>query len=285
MTHTLTTHTFHGTEPGSKLLVFGAIHGDEVCGPNGINSVIASIAEGLIKITKGQVTFVPVCNPIAYEAKTRLINVNLNRVMNRHAEPTLPEHHFANQLCDLIETHDVLLDLHSYSIGDVPFLFLDTNDQAHHDFAAALPYDYWLTGWPELYADKPELNAGDTVQYALAHDKTAILVECGHHHNPNGGKLAETTIMGALSHFGLCQHHMPQQNTPHILHMERIVVNIDDAQILSRDWRHLDPISKGQPLTLHRSDSSVAMTAPFDGYMVMPNTTVPIGEEWFYLAK
>ena len=59
-THSLTSHTFHGLEPGPRLIVLGAVHGNEIGGTRGIERVLDELARGDLVIVRGSVTFVPI---------------------------------------------------------------------------------------------------------------------------------------------------------------------------------------------------------------------------------
>ncbi len=62
----LQAHQYRGFMPGPRLIVTGAVHGNETCGTRAIERVIDELARGELRIVRGQVTFVPVCNPLAY---------------------------------------------------------------------------------------------------------------------------------------------------------------------------------------------------------------------------
>jgi predicted deacylase len=49
----LETIRFHGLKAGPKLLVFGAVHGNETCGPNAIARVIEECRAGRVSIQRG----------------------------------------------------------------------------------------------------------------------------------------------------------------------------------------------------------------------------------------
>jgi predicted deacylase len=60
--------------------------------------------------------FVPmITNPLAYRLKQRMGERNLNRNMAPSAIPQDFEDRIANVLCPLLDAHDVLLDLHSFT--------------------------------------------------------------------------------------------------------------------------------------------------------------------------
>src|ERR1700758_5091370 len=103
--------SYASPRPGTRLVVLGAVHGDETCGTRAIERVVAAIDAGTLPIAAGRVTFVPVANPLAYAEKRRIGDRNLNRRLLPTATPREFEDHIANWLCPLLAEHEVLLDL------------------------------------------------------------------------------------------------------------------------------------------------------------------------------
>ena len=112
---------FSGREPGTRLIVTGAVHGNETCGTVAIRRVMDEIRDGAIEIVRGRVTFVPVANAMAYAKRERAGDRNLNRNLNPTRTPKDFEDHVANWLCPLLASHDALLDLHSTRGQSEPF--------------------------------------------------------------------------------------------------------------------------------------------------------------------
>ena len=88
--------------PGPRLLVTGAVHGNEVCGTLAIRRVLAEIESGALVIRRGSVTFVPVCNPLAFQRGQRAGDRNLNRALEPKPFPADYEDRLANWLCLLL---------------------------------------------------------------------------------------------------------------------------------------------------------------------------------------
>src|ERR1700743_2723936 len=109
--------TFAGLEPGPKFLVLGAVHGNEKCGTVAIRRVIEDIEAGRLPILKGQVTFVPIANPRAFDLDQRYAERNLNRYLVPMQNPDCYEAKLGNILCPMLAACDVLLDIHSYTVG------------------------------------------------------------------------------------------------------------------------------------------------------------------------
>ena len=110
----LKAHRFVGQQRGPRLIVTGAVHGNETAGTRGIERVLGEIERGELLVTHGIVTFVPVCNPLAYEKGQRQGDRNLNRRLQPTDTPQDNEDRIANVLCPLLAQHEVLLDLHSF---------------------------------------------------------------------------------------------------------------------------------------------------------------------------
>ena len=100
MTVPLHFHSVHyaAVQPGPRLIVLGAVHGNEVCGRLGILRVIDDLNSGRTRLLSGSVTFVPVTNPLAYNKVQRAGDRNLNRNLAPTDAPQEFEDHIANWL-------------------------------------------------------------------------------------------------------------------------------------------------------------------------------------------
>ncbi len=99
----LNAHRFVGQQHGARLIVTGAVHGNETAGTRGIERVLGEIERGEFAILRGTVTFVPVCNPLAYTHGRRMGERNLNRRLQPTATPQDNEDRIANVLRKLEE--------------------------------------------------------------------------------------------------------------------------------------------------------------------------------------
>ena len=63
--------TYQALNAGPKLIVLGAVHGNEVCGTQAITRIMAEIDRGDIVLRQGKLTFVPITNPLAYAKNER----------------------------------------------------------------------------------------------------------------------------------------------------------------------------------------------------------------------
>src|SRR5258708_11985171 len=104
--------TYRGQEAGPRLIVTGAVHGNETCGTKAIRRVMDEIDSGSLEIKSGEVTFVPITNPLAYARGDRAGERNLNRNLGPKDHPSDFEDRIANWLSLLLARPHMLPALH-----------------------------------------------------------------------------------------------------------------------------------------------------------------------------
>ena len=306
--------TFTGFTHGVRLIVLGAVHGNETCGTQAIQRVMAEIHAGQIHIAAGSVTFVPVTNPLAYARKQRMGDRNLNRNLYPQSAPREFEDHVANWLCPLLAQHEVLMDLHSFHTPGEPFVMLgpDNNAGALEPFAQAareealalrLGVRRLVDGWLDTYAagvqrrvaqhpveaEARDLNTDPrygvgTTEYMRSVGGCALTLECGQHDDPAAPQVAYRAILNTLAHLGLiAQPAPPAVANPEALRLYQVIdkVHVDDA--FSRPWASFDPVAVGELIGVRQDGGEVR--AEDSGFIVFPNPKALPGQEWFYLAR
>ncbi len=304
--------SFYGKSDGPRLIILGAVHGNETCGTKAIRQVMAQLDGGTLKLERGRVTFVPVANPLAYQNNRRFGERNLNRMLKPYAEPAVFEDHIANWLCPLLADHDVLLDLHSFQGAGRPFVMVgpENNSGPIEPFQCAeqelaltkiLGVQRAVDGWLETYdyGIKRRQAAGESV-YALAEQNVqfgvgtteymrsqggyAVTLECGNHLDPEAPAVALQAILNTLSHLGCTADTVaPVPRTMESLRLYDVIDKADAGDTFSREWASFDAITRGQEIGV-RVNGEI-MRAPEDGYIVFPDDQAGAGDEWFYLAK
>ncbi|MCY1166477.1 Succinylglutamate desuccinylase / Aspartoacylase family protein [compost metagenome] len=315
----LRSHTFHGLDPsrpGPRLLVLGAVHGNETCGKQAITQLLEEIDRGQLAIQRGSVTFIPVTNPLAYQLKQRTGDRNLNRNMAPTANPQDFEDRIANVLCPILEAHDVLLDLHSFHTGGAPFVMIGPQNNsgvlepfthAAEEMQLALhtgPYRI-VEGWLDTYARGVQRRAaraaGDgsgrsqtlvtstnygvgTTEYMRSRGGYGVTLECGQHDDPKGVEVARHAILQTLALLGITNA------APEPVAMERDILRLVDVtdrdhagDTFTREWRSFDAVKSGEVIGTRYSGEAVS--APADGFVVFPNPRGEVGQEWFYFAQ
>jgi len=301
---------FTGLEPGVRLIVTGAVHGNETCGTQGIRRVVAEIESGALPIVRGHVTFVPVCNPLAYAKRERAGDRNLNRNLNPTATPKDFEDRVANWLCPLLASHEALLDLHSTRGKTEAFALVGPHDNAgviepfklskpERDLAWRLGVKRFVEGWLDTYARgvaRRRANAASnplaadaiygvgTTEYMRSQGGYAMTLECGQHDDPSSPDVAYRAIRNALAFLGHTGEPAPQPVTKYeSLRMHEVIDRHHADDKFSRAWASFDPLSPGDLIATRHDGTEVR--APKQGRILFPDVGAQPGHEWFYLAE
>lgn len=272
---------------GKHLVVTGAVHGNEPCGPIAIKRILTDIESGDIKITRGKVSFVPVCNPRARAQNVRQTDRNLNRMMFPKDNPQAYEDHLDNVLCPLFDTADVLLDLHSCHSQSPPFIFLGPCDKANADYARVLGVNHYVHGFADALGDAtsdidPKFAMG-TTEYTRSKGGIALTLECGSHLDETAPEIGYQAVLRALRYFELAEIdpamiREQQDTTEHCIRMVQAIMKEEEGQF-TRPWQNFSQVQGGEILAHYESGKTI--TAPQDGYIILPKEHEKAGEEWF----
>ena len=282
--------SFTSLNPGAKLLVLGAVHGDEKCGAYAIRRILKEFEEGGLALDQGSVTFVPVCNPRAFAADVRYIDRNLNRYLVPREKPDCYEARIGNVLCPLLEKCDVLLDLHSYTAGGAPFVFVGAPSTKEHEFANCLGASVALTGWQTAYAASgrknedadPQESIG-TTEYAREFGAIGVTLECGQHKDNVSVEVAYRAIKNALNFLRLVPAGASASKTATKLIEVKKVFYRGTGGTFTRPWKHLEQVKKGDIIA--KDESNAPVQVPDDGYLILPHADTLAGTEWFYWGQ
>ncbi|MEP6965808.1 MAG: succinylglutamate desuccinylase/aspartoacylase family protein [Polaromonas sp.] len=312
----LRTLSYHGLAPGPRLLVLGAVHGNETCGTQAITQLIAELDAGALGIERGCVTFVPVTNPLAYGLGQRTGDRNLNRNMAPSAIPQDFEDRIANRLCPLLDTHDALLDLHSFHTGGAPFVMIGPQNNhgelepfahAEEEMQLALhtgPHRI-VEGWLDTYARGVQRRAAapaapgssraqslvtdtnygvGTTEYMRSRGGYGVTLECGQHDDPAAVQVARHAILQTLALLGMAALPLaPEPAKREILRLVDVTDREHAADSFSRAWRSFDAVKAGEVIGVRQIGEEVR--AQGDGFVVFPNPGAQVGQEWFYFAE
>ncbi len=303
-----------GLEPGPRLIVTGAVHGNETCGTQAIRRLLGELAQGHLEITRGQLTFVPVCNPLAFSRGQRMGERNLNRRLQPSHAPRDNEDRIANVLCPLLAAHDVLLDLHSFRGPGKPFVLCGppNNTGALEPFgheaqevalATHVGVDRIVEGWMSAYAGGIEQRraraaAGDsaaaaaiedpsygvgTTEYMRSQGGYAVTLECGQHDDPAAPEVARHAILQTLALLGLAD--VPLQapsGSFEALKLTQVLDRHAEGDFFVKEWSSFDAVTAGELIAKRSSGEEVR--APQSGRIVFPDVNAKPGHEWLYLA-
>jgi predicted deacylase len=280
--------TYAAERPGPRFLILGAIHGNEKCGTGATPRGIDDIHSGRLFISSGQVTFVPVANPRAYELDRRFTERNLNRYLVPMEKPDSYEAQLGNILCPMLAACDILLDIHSYTVGGPAFASVDKKRDNEKAFAAILGAHALIGGWEEAYATTgrfPGTGSKEsigTTEYARRFGAMATLIECGQHNDPQAPEIAYHAIRNALRYLEMTPEPKPElPSIPQLINVTHVYYR-DSEGTFPKAWKNLEHVKKGETLAV--DGNGLPILAPEDGFIVMPKADCPIGEEWFYFG-
>ncbi len=309
MTTALRAHHFAGFGPGPKLIVLGAVHGNEIAGTRAIERVLAELDAGQWRVERGSLTLLPVTNALAYAQGTRNGQRNLNRRLRPSAEPGDNEDRIANLLCPWLAAHDVLLDLHTFRSPGAPFVMRGPADNAgtlapftqaaaEARLAAHLGPRRIVDGWMDAYAQGaarrrarglPDADASygiGTTEYMRSRGGCALTLECGQHADPAAPQVAYRALRQAAALLGLADlpdfEPAPPPSAFECLSLATVIDREHPDDRFARAWTSFDALRAGD-LIATRHDGT-ALVAEHDGRIVFPDPGAQPGREWFYLA-
>jgi predicted deacylase len=268
--------------PGPTLLVTGAVHGNERCGPKAIRQVLTEIASNARRVERGKLVAVPVVNRLAYEQNVRFIEENLNRIFVHHPHPRTNEQRVANEILPLIDECDYFLDIHSvHAPSAPPFTFIDSDNAEHQAFVRAMGLDYILTGWSRLYAGAGR-NQPSSTDYAQDRGKIAVCIECGGHEDASSVDVARACILNALQHCGMTSGGEARPKRATVVEFSKVIIKERNGH-LTRAWKDLDPICRGDVIAEY--DDGQKLLADTSGFILLPFADARQGAEWFYVGQ
>jgi predicted deacylase len=304
-------HTFASLEPGPRLLVMGGVHGDEVSGTLGIERILAELDAGALQLQRGELTLVPVANPLARRRMRREGERNLNRLFRPSEAPADYEARVTNVLAPLIARHEVLLDLHSFQSEGEAFAMIGPRDNTGtlEPFARAreegllalhIGTPVVVEGWLDIYAaglaqraggapaDEAAIDFGrGTNEYIRGCGGYGVTLECGQHQDPRAPEVAWRAIRRTLALLGMAALPQGLQRGPaqpqKLLRLASVTDRLHEDDSFVRDWATFDEVRSGEPIGMRHDGTPVR--APEDGFIVFPNAVALPGTEWFYFAR
>ncbi len=309
-TDILRVHSVLSLTPGPRLIVLGGVHGNETCGSAGIDRVLAELADGSLRLERGQLSLIPVANPLARQGLRREGERNLNRQFQPGPPGQMPadyEARITDLLCPLLAAHDVLLDLHSFHSAGQPFAMIGPRDNTGslEPFARAveegqlalhLGMPRVVEGWLDIYAAGLRQRGQPLTPQALAfgwgtnefmrsRGGYAVTLECGQHRDPAAPDVAHQAIRATLRWLGMTADVAPltaRVARPSLLRLRSVTDRAHVGDAFVRDWATFDSVRAGEHIGT-RHDASPVL-AEGDGFIVFPNAEARPGTEWFYFA-
>jgi predicted deacylase len=286
-------HSFAAARPGRHVLITGLVHGNEICGAIALDRLLGD----RLRPVRGRLSLAFV-NVAAYErfdparpAASRYLDEDFNRLWSAEvlAGPgSSRELRRARALRPLVDSADLLLDLHSLQQGDEALALCGPLAKGR-ELARRL-------GWPAtVIADRGHAAGVRLRDYAgfadPASDKTALLVECGQHWRAGTGRAAIEAAIRFLVAVGAVEATVaraygadrpaPRQRWIEVCE----AVTVATAQFaFARPFRGLEVIPKAG--TLIARDGRRRIVTPFDAcVLVMPSLGLKPGQTAVRLGR
>ena len=283
--------SFAADRPGPHVGIMALMHGNEISGAIAIDRLLQS---GM-KPARGRLTF-GFANldafarfDAAHPTASRFVDEDLNRIWDPavlNGPRQSCELDRARRMRPVIDTFDVLLDLHSMLWPADP-LILCGDTKKGRDLALAI-------GQPALVVADAGHVAGrrliDYDRFSNPHSpQTAALVEAGQHWECDSVSVALASIAGLLRHFAMIDEHPALPSPPEFCHPRFAEVTMAVTAATSgfgfvREFRGGDVVPRRN--TLIGIDGTVEVRTPHDQcLLVMPSLRASRGHTAVRLAR
>lgn len=286
-------HRFDSGRNGPSVLVTALVHGNELCGAHALRRMV----DLGIRPTRGSVT-ICLCNVAAYisfdpvyPARSRFIDEDFNRVWDREVldgNRTSIELDRARQIRPLLDSADILLDLHSMQT-DCEALMLSGMQDRSQEMARDM-------GYPRIIvADAGHASGMRMRDYGHFGEQNgsaiALLAECGQHLDPAAAEQASEILARFLLAVDVIDRptalrlsDMPERSAPRLIQgTGRITVRSADFRFEGNP-QSLDVIPDQGSLIGMDGDQPVR-TPHDDCVLIMPSRRLSPGQTAVRLGR
>jgi predicted deacylase len=286
-------HTWDSGKPGRHVMISALTHGNEICGAIALDYLF-----GLnLRPPAGKLTF-GFINTEAYSRfdpktpyESRFVDEDFNRLWveaRLDSSEDTAELRRARLLRPLFDDVDDLLDIHSMTSGSPPLVLV--NDLDKHVAMAE------RVGYPANVAAGPVFAPGKRIiEYTPFDDpdtdKTALLVECGHHWAKSTGEVARDTALRFLVTTGIMTQeaaipHLHRKAAPN----QSVLLVTDGITATTSQFRFVEDFvgcesfaKAGAPVA---EDGDVTVKTPYDNcVLIMPNHRSHAGQRVARFAR
>jgi predicted deacylase len=274
-------------KPGPHVVLVSLIHGNEIAGAIVLDQMLRQGAKPVTgKLTFGFANFAAFArfdpaNPIA----SRFVEEDLNRVwddIQLFGVRRSLELDRAREIRPLIDTADIVLDLHSMLWPSDPLLLCGPATRGR-DLALAI-------GTPQMVvADQGHAGGKRLIDYGrfseAACPAACILVEAGQHWQPTTITQMRATIRVLLHHTSqIPQFPPPTPTTPSFAEVTHVITAKTNRFVFERNFRGGECIADANTLIAHDGDTEIF--TPYDNcLLIMPSHKPGHGHTAIRLAK
>jgi predicted deacylase len=284
--------TFDSGRPGPHVMVSAVTHGNELCGA----IVLDFLFREKVRPTSGKLTlaFVNYRAYLTFDARypglSRYIDEDINRLWSTDVldgARNSDELRRARELRPLVDTVDLLLDLHSMQTTCPALMLAGPLDKGRR-LAAAV-------GVPEYVVSDVGHAAGKRMRdYGAFGDETsaknALLVECGQHWEKASADVAMQTTLRFLRHIGIVDRgfldaHIAGDPPPQkfITVTGPVTIKSDDFRFI-QEFNGMEVIAKAG--TVIAEDGREPIRTPYDDcVLIMPSRRMAPGQTAVRLGR
>lgn len=284
--------TFDSGKPGPHVMVNAVTHGNELCGA----IVVDFLFRQNVRPTRGKLTL-GFANYRAfltfdprYPGLSRYIDEDINRVWSPdvlEGPRDSDELRRAREMRPLIDTVDLLLDLHSMQTRS-PALMLAGPLEKGRKLAAAVGVPEYVVCDEGHAAGKRMRDYGDFGNPDSP--KNALLVECGQHWEKASVNVAMQTTLRFLKHCDVVDHafldaHITPDPAPQkfITVTEAVTIGSNDFEFVD-DYYGMEVIPKAGTVIAH--DEKKPVRTPYDDcVLIMPSRRTAAGQTAVRLGR
>ena len=161
------------------------------------------------------------------------------------------------------------------------FVFQDIENEITKDLTNNLWFDLIVHGRPDMYSND---WAKDPSSYMHRQWKTAVVVECGQHNDPEAENIAYNSIKNFLYYYDMISECWKQADIiNHVIMKKLYYMDSNRHWTFAQERKNGDTIKKWQIIGMYSDWEKVL--SDIEWFIILPKHYAELWKEWFYLAE
>ncbi len=259
-----------GKFPGKTVVILVGVHGNEVCGPKALDSLLPEL-----QIENGIVFFI-YSNLEAIRRNVRLVEANLNRCFLKEQPEEIVrslEGKTAREIIPYLEKADFMLDVHaSFTKDSKPFVICR---ESLIEEARIFDSDLVVCNFDPF-------EPGSTDYYMNLLNKPGFCFECGYLGDSKTQEIAEKAISSFLIYYGSINSNLEKPRMQKALKIKSLYKNIQGQFKMARYFPDFEQLKER---TLIGRDGQKDVYCESGDIVLFVRDMDRIGEECFLVAE